>query len=181
MKITYEKKFNKVFEIGMPKTGTTSLGMAFRQLGLNTLGWSPDVHFDYTKQGNAEPALLLAQNYDAFEDGPWHNLPVELLDDHFPGSKFILLEREDHKWFESMCVHFKGDEFDWFNCHEKELWIARKQKKYQRIRNYFFDRPDDLLIMNIVDDSGGWEELCQFLDLPVPSASFPWVNRRASK
>jgi hypothetical protein len=170
--------FNKVFEVGMPKTGTTSLGMAFRQLGLETLGWSPEVHYDFTKQGNPEPALQLAQDYDAFEDGPWHNLPVELLDMRFPGSKFILLEREGENWYESMCAQFQGEEYDWFHHHGRAEWIARMQKKYQRIRNYFSSRPDDLLMMNIVDQGDGWEKLCPFLGLSVPETSFPWVNHR---
>lgn len=171
-------KFNKVFEVGMPKTGTTSLGMAFRQLGLNTQGWSPEVHYEYTKRGNPGPALSLAQDYDAFEDGPWHNLPLEMLDENFPGSKFILLERENHSWFESMRNFYQSVEFDWFHAHGEDVWIARKQKKYQRIHNYFNHRPHDLLIMNIVDSGDGWEELCLFLDLPIPDASFPWANRR---
>jgi len=173
--------FNKVFEVGLPKTGTTSLGGAFRILGLKTIGWSPRVHYAYTKGGDPLPAMRLAREYEAFEDGPWHNLPMEMLDAAFPGSRFILLERDDHSWYESMCHHYADPEHAWFHNKDEQQWIAEKHDKYRRIRDYFSDRPNDLLVMNIVDDGDGWDVLCPFLGLNRPNEPFPWLNSRTSR
>ncbi len=173
-----ERAFNKVFEVGMPKTGTTSLGAAFRLLGLRTLGWAPKVHFEFTKRGDPEPALELALDHEAFEDGPWHNLPVRLLDSRFPDSKYILLEREGDDWYESMCSEYSDPKHVWFHQLGKQEWMLRKDNKYQGVLNYFSSRPQDILVMNIVDAGDGWDKLCPFLELPIPDAPFPWLNRR---
>jgi len=41
------------------------------------------------------------------------------------------------------------------------------------VREYFKDQPEKLLIFNAKQ---GWEPLCKFLDVPVPSTRFPRVN-----
>ena len=38
--------------------------------------------------------------------------------------------------------------------------------------DYFKDRPDDLLIMNM-SKKAGWKELCPFLKVPIPSIDYP--------
>jgi hypothetical protein len=42
---------------------------------------------------------------------------------------------------------------------------------------YFRDRPDDLLVMD-VEKGDNWKELCGFLGIDIPDAPFPWKNRR---
>ncbi len=56
-----------------------------------------------------------------------------------------------------------------------ENHLNHKRTKYDKIKNYFKDRPDDLLVMNICDGDG-WEVLCPFLDKPIPAVSFPHLN-----
>lgn len=41
--------WTKVFEIGAPKTGTTSLGAAFRLLRLKEAGWNSELHDQLSK------------------------------------------------------------------------------------------------------------------------------------
>ena len=88
------RNWNKVIEVGPPKTGTTSLGQAFDILGLKYRKWDPELYDQY-EQGDYTQILEIAKHYDAFEDGPWHcEVVYQLLDRTFPNSKFILLERD---------------------------------------------------------------------------------------
>ena len=67
---------------------------------------------------------------------------------------------------------------EWFYNREgyikKEL--AFKENKCNDIKEYFKDRPGDLLVMNICEGEG-WEKLCPFLGVPIPNEPFPNVNK----
>jgi len=43
------------------------------------------------------------------------------------------------------------------------------------IREYFKDKPYNLLELNIVNGNG-WEKLCSFLGLEIPQTEFPFVK-----
>ena len=45
---------------------------------------------------------------------------------------------------------------------------------------YFKDRPDDLLVMDITKEDP-WPRLCAFLGEPVPSVPFPHSNSAADR
>jgi len=45
--------------------------------------------------------------------------------------------------------------------------------KYKTIKEYFKNRPNDLLIMEINE---GWKPLCEFLDVAIPPVNFPCLN-----
>ena len=114
---TIFRHYNKIFGIGSPKTGTSSLGEAFEILGLKHLGWSA-VLWDLYLKHELEPIFRVAQDYDAFEDGPWNGPDLfyrqgvdlyKVLDKQFPGSKFILTIRHIDGWVKSHEHHFTTD------------------------------------------------------------------------
>lgn len=180
-----ERTWNKVFEIGDAKTGTTSLHNAFRQMGLNAHQWSPKL-YALAEKGKFRPVINFAQNYDAFTDGPWHDFDLyKMFDKKFPRSKFILIEREEKAWLKSYENHFSIKQ----NVNnipvkylikdfaaQKDAILAKHKKKYQEVKEYFKDRPNDLLIMDICAGEG-WENLCTFLNLPQPEIDFPHQNK----
>ena len=95
---------NKVFCIGFHKTGTTSLGVALRRLGYRVTG--PNGVKDRKISENVFPmAHDLVKKYDAFQDNPWPIIYKEM-DAAYPGSKFILLERNPESWIRSQVKHF---------------------------------------------------------------------------
>ncbi|MDR9767527.1 sulfotransferase [Shewanella baltica] len=77
----------KVFIIGLPRTGTTSVSVALLEQGLKV------AHMAFTKQ-----AFMLA---DAISDVPCFS-DYRQLDGLFPQAKFVYLERDMAKWVPSM-------------------------------------------------------------------------------
>jgi hypothetical protein len=175
------KTWNKVFEVGVPKTGTNSLARAYEILGLNYVGRRPKL-YEEVKAGQFENALAYAENFEAFRDAPWHDDDMyKRLDKRFPKSKFILLERDDESWLKSMENFFSPDK-NWKNIDEKyliknfkeneQVVLNFKHERYKEVKEYFSSRSEDLLIMNICAGEG-WEKLCPFLGLPIPKVKFP--------
>lgn len=95
---------SKVIGVGFHKTGTTSLGTAFRALGLRSTGWLRESASLY-KRGHAEALLDIAEDFDGFEDIPWFLLYPKLVE-RFPGSKLVLTKRKNMDvWFNSLVKH----------------------------------------------------------------------------
>jgi len=46
----------------------------------------------------------------------------------------------------------------------------------QSIIDYFRERQDDLLVLNVAEPDALFR-LCDFLELPAPEKEFPWENR----
>ena len=176
------KSFNKVICVGLHKTGTKSLAAAWRQAGLNVTSW-----FGIYDADISEKALALAidtlEDFDAAQDDPWFMLYKEL-DKEFPNSKFILTTRESLKWYKSSLKHFGGTKntvrewlygkgYDDPVGHE-EIWIQRKEQHENEVREYFKDRPHDLLEMDF-SKGDGWDKLGLFLGVSNQGA-FPKAN-----
>jgi hypothetical protein len=92
----------KIFCVGLNKTGTTSLDVAFKQLGFRT---AEAVHLldDWAKR-DFRQLIDLCQTADAFQDIPF-SLPFTypVLDYAFPNSKFILTVRNStDEWYRSL-------------------------------------------------------------------------------
>ena len=126
------------------------------------------------------------------------DLPIpalyDKLDKAYPGSKFILTTRPDGKWLNSVQKHFdehfnpvrEGWGRDVFSHRihneiygrtdfDAETFLAAYKKHNAAVLEYFKDRPNDLLVMNM-DKNAGWESLCTFLGKPVPSEPYPVRN-----
>jgi len=180
---------NKVFGIGLYKTGTTSLGHALKRLGFNHKFWDEKLKQKYD-EGDYEFIFREAENYDSFEDVPWcRDEFYKEIDKRFPGSKFILTKREMKSWIKSWEEHNSAKRL---RKRPYELWkrgysekkklevIARHEKHIEGILKYFQERPEDLLVIDICGGEG-WEKLCPFLGLPVQTEPFPHTNITAKR
>jgi Sulfotransferase domain len=171
----------KVFGIGFHKTGTTSLADALRHLGYRVTGPN-EVDNPNIAQEVYEIAFDLANRFDAFQDNPWPILYREL-DEKFPGSKFILTLRPTNDWIRSMVNHFNEDETPmrkWIygvGCPKgnEHVYIARYERHNREVTDYFKDRPEQFLVLNIPVGEG-WGKLCPFLGEPIPAIPFPCSN-----
>jgi hypothetical protein len=185
-RIVKDLEFNKVFGIGLSRTGTYSLELALRNLGLKT------VHFPDFMLGLRNGRLVfqyqLADEYTALTDTPIA-LFFRELDQHFPGSKFILTTRDKSEWLDSCRRHFsneiKGNEV--IEALHMALYGTKSfdqecfSKAFDRHRNmiaqYFENRPNDLLILD-VDEPQKYKKIGEFLGLEYIGLEYPHANKR---
>lgn len=111
------------------------------------------------------------------------------LDRYYPDAKFILLERDEQSWLRSYERHLEGTQHlnlpnyvYIYNLStygagnfEPDLWLESYRRHNCEVKEYFRNRPNKLLVMNICDGDG-YEQLCPFLDVPLVSEAFPREN-----
>lgn len=181
----------RIFGIGMHKTATTSLHTALHILGVDsahwkTAHWAKAIWMEMMEQGRSK---TLERSY-ALSDLPITMLYKEL-DKAYPGSKFILTVRNEGSWLRSVENHWSHERnpfrHQWSNdpfthkAHkilygqkgfDAALFLARYRRHNDEVKEYFKDRPGDLLILDM-DNGHGWPELCGFLGVPVPEVPYP--------
>jgi hypothetical protein len=103
----------KVFCIGLGKTGTTSLGRALKDLGYRVGDQRQgELMLPAYTARNFKPIVEFCLTADAFQDAPF-GFPFTYLalDQSFPRAKFILSVRNDaDQWYRSL-VQFHGNMF----------------------------------------------------------------------
>ena len=181
----------KVFGIGFHKTGTSTLGRALR-----TLGYRVQKGRAFNHPGKVfipEPVTIgkiwdsvqaLIPLYAAFEDNPWPLLYREI-DAACPGSKFIFTFREPDRWLKSASRYFSNRNNATLDliygqrrfriADNESLALARYEQHNAEIRDYFRNRPHDILEWNL-EAEPSWEPLCRFLNSDVPAREFPHAN-----
>jgi len=174
----------KAFGIGFHKTGTSTLESALKILGYRVCAGRRDL-VENLKAGDLEPFFKIMEEFDACQDNPWPIIYKEL-DQRFPGSKFILTERDAQGWIRSAVNHFGTDNTEmrrWIYgvghpVGNEDVYTERYERHNREVREYFKDRPGDLLIVNWAEGDG-WKEMCAFLGVEVPSKPFPHTNKGA--
>jgi 3'-phosphoadenosine 5'-phosphosulfate (PAPS) 3'-phosphatase len=177
----------KIFGIGLSKTGTSSLAHALEILGFRVKDYPGIEHYT---AGDLDAALSeeILSEFDAFTDTPIPSFFQEL-DKKFPGSKFILTVRERDGWLKSCKKQFTQKLADKQNEAHNSLFMdlydstifdeTKFAAGYDRfvdgVLQYFQDRPDDLLVLDVVGGDG-WDKLCPFLERDIPVIPFPKAN-----
>lgn len=181
----------KVFGIGMFKTGTTSLKLAFQGLGFVTDGayrpllptLSPLFDLDRNPFEHLMDDLeALSTQAQAFCDSPWLFLYKEM-DVLYPNSKFILTLRHDPAALATSEINmWRSHLSHWWKREtgrdvNEAMFIDRYFKHNQQIRDYFSGR-EDLLEICIETEEKPWERICNFLGIDeIPNQDFPHVNK----
>jgi hypothetical protein len=190
----------KVIGAGLGRTGTASLKVALEQL----LG-GRCYHMSECFGNPANPPLWLAAahgrpdwdtifgGYAATVDYPGSGFWRELAD-HYPEAKVLLSVRDADKWFESTRDTILGEDIRQIAAMTPDKAFF-DECVFRDFAGHFGDRafitdyfrrhtaavvaaiPKERLLVYEVGQ--GWEPLCAFLDLPVPSTPFPHVNTRA--
>ena len=170
---------DKVFGLGLSKTGTSSLTKALKLLGYKAAHFIKIHEFD---------------NYDAITDTP---IPViyQALDKQYSNAKFVLTIRDAEDWVKSFQAHIERQK--WTERYPKmrgeallttmqlygTIYFDRQKfldgynRYHQEVLEYFADRNDDLLVMDICKGDG-WEKLCPFLNVAIPETTFPIKNAK---
>lgn len=179
--------WNKIFGIGLGKTGTTSLTKA-----MEILGFTPAVHG--IKYIDELRGVKFAA--DIFIAARWQFLAYA-----YPKAKFILTDRDTQSWLNSTQRHYQstqrknmeGVPTEWglkipLRTAESRWLMYRTTtfdaQKFEKAINkhrlttqiFFKSQPERFLVMDIINRDG-WEKLCPFLDVPIPDIPFPYKNR----
>jgi len=174
----------KILGIGLQRTGTTSLYFALKELGIKTAPNSIPLFY------NQKDRLL--NKYDAFLDNPIPLLYQEL-DQKLPKCKFILTTRSQETWLESVQWLFEKElktlntelqkvandihqSFYGTMIFNKNIFIAKWETYHEDVFNYFLDRSEDLLVLDL-ENENEWDPLCEFLSKKVPKKPYPHENR----
>lgn len=173
-------RFSKLFGIGLPRTGTTSLNLALNAIGISS------IHFPFGLYETDHRNIL--NEYQAFVDTPIPLLSEEL-DRLYPNAGFVLTTRPIKDWLNSMeWLLTEGrqiwpwrEEYDEYNQQffgsadfETDLYQDCYEKYHARMYKYFEGRKD-LLILDLAKGYG-YQELCQFLDVPIYQGKYPRGN-----
>ena len=176
----------KLFIISLPRTGTTSVCASLLELGYTV------AHTAYTKQ--------CVENADVIADTPaFCDYPQ--LDQLYPGSKFIYLQRPLEQWLPSItgllnrmlkninntsggfnpilkrCFKTTFHPFDEAHINNSQHLSLCYEQHRQAILQYFKDRPYDLLNLDI-SRADGVQQLLQFINRPEAALkAFPHLNR----
>lgn len=135
----------KIFVIGFNKTGTTSLHSLFTRYKIKS------TH-------NTTPVLQIIDKYEAFTDGSHANFREYYA--RYPDALFILNTRPIQNWLVSRYKHAEEHRFNacWCWPMSKERtnkWITEREEHYSNVLEFFADKKDQLLIVNI--EGRGWE------------------------
>jgi len=191
----------KVFCVGTWKTGTTSMGRALSGLmGGKHISFRPETRGFY-HDGNWSKLLQVSKNFTTFDDTPWNCLDtLPKIKEMYPDSKYVLTIRDEEEWFKSMVKWYNNDiqnfrggkiarviydrQLKFFNYNISNMYILNTNKGkwidwYNKRNQYIIDdfaNSDRLLVYKIENNS--WDDLCSFLDKPIPSKPFPHLNKR---
>lgn len=151
--------YMKIFAIGFNKTGTTSLYELFISLGINSI------------HNSDKDTIDVIDLFDAITDGTHDNFNEYYT--RYPDGLFILNTRPIFKWLVSRYKHGEHHDFEecwcWPISDEKtNEWITHREWFYEKVLNFFLDKPKQLLIVNI--EKEGWENVVtKFIQYPCTS------------
>lgn len=167
----------KVFGIGLSRTGTTSLNTAFRMLGYQSKHYPTSLHDFDTHDAATDATVAMRYKY---------------LDEKYD-AKFILTIRDVKAWLRSIEWLFNDCAvLDRLEEEYRELVSSTRMTLYgvdyydpvalecayhkhvNEVTTYFQNR-SDFLVMDICNGDG-WDKLCPFLGLKTPKAAFPNLN-----
>lgn len=176
----------KVFCIGLNRTGTKSFSKAMRTLGYSTLPWSPSAMMKYIN-GQYNELHQIVECFDCFDDWPWPLMARDLMG-RYPRAKFVLTHRSSATvWLSSIKRHSiktpRGSRFRKFifgcadpSASESE-YLTFYLRHYDDVLNSARELDCEDRILPICWESGdGWNKLCSFLGHEVPCLPFPHFN-----
>ena len=175
----------KVFCLGFQKTGTTSVDWVLQDMGyqVSKAYKQQDIAFsEMLKQGDLSEIKQVAKLFDAFQDIPWF-LYYKEFDKWYPGSKFILTIRESESWWNSFLRYFRTERYPLFEyvygfenpIDHKEALVKRFEQHNSEVLEYFIDRPDDLLVLDVGEEKA-LEKISNYLGKSSSYEKMPHKN-----
>lgn len=180
---------DKIFGVGLGRTGTKSLTAALEILGYRCLHWAPDKATAAEVLTGAKVSRI-AEHRDAIIDTILPLLHYQEYAQRFPNAKFILTTREVATWLPSMrrhMIHMRSPDSRNYSAHLYGSLLLNRWATGSigdqrlsdafvthngNVRVFFADMPDRFLELDI-SSGEGWDKLCPFLGVGIPDVPFP--------
>lgn len=179
----------KVFGLGLPKTGTTTLGRCLEILGYSHAPYSRRLVHSYLS-GNHSEIYEISRDYGAFEDLPW-SLMFRALASAYPDAFFVLTRRRSaDTWLRSLRRHIRayperseegealrnsifGAAYPW-RRRDSTRYVEFYERHNAEVREFFagHDRFAELCW----EEGDEWARLCTYLGTSQPAEEFPLMN-----
>jgi hypothetical protein len=183
----------KVFGLGLSKTGTSSLQVAFKRLGYHHHGYDPDL-LEAWRAGDADRFFTVTDRYESFEDWPYPLAYGELMDRYGTDARYVLtLRASPAVWLESYIAHADrsgpanaryrrlATGFEHPRGHEAEH-LALYDSHARAVREAAARRGLDACFAELCWERGdGWPELVRLLGRRAPPTPFPHANQRPDR
>ncbi|MBT6687189.1 MAG: hypothetical protein HOB05_12755 [Bacteroidetes bacterium] len=182
------KNTTKVFCLGFHKTGTTSIDFVLQDMGYQVSKYYKQQNKDFylaLQRGDFSEVKKKSELYNAFQDTPWYLFYKEF-DQWYPGSKFILTTRDSQPWWASFLNYFSFQTNILFKYiygfskptkNKKNIFIKRFENHNREVVDYFKDRPDDLLVVDVSDEES-LKKVCAFLGKNSNYSIMPHTNSK---
>lgn len=172
--VAESRKFNKIFQIGFNKCGTTSIHKFFKENGLSSIHWDRG-YLARTIKSNVDAKRDILFGYDKWDcftdmedvskDIFVYTQYFKELDRQYPNSKFMLNIRPVEKWLKSRENHGRGTYIEiymknWGMTHEEVIkrWMRGWNEHISTVKEYFKNRPNDLCVFDIETESDKFVE-----------------------
>jgi len=170
---------NKIFGIGLPKTGTWSLCAAINSLGFKSL--------HYIDPGNFDFYISVIEKYEFINDCPI-NYIFEDLSLQYPNSKFICTTRNFESWIKSSKNFFKKTKSNNSIQHLNKLFkinlfnYEKFKETYENHSKKVFDfsKKNSVLYLPLEYDDK-LKLICDFLKIKSQKTKYPWINKKKIK
>ena len=155
---------NRIYGIGLPRTGTTSLAIALKKLGHTTRHFCVLHDSEHLTYDNPDIAVLIN---NAFYIKCKETIEDILLTQH-KDSLFILTTRNSVDWYNSISKFYSTpNDLPDINVYER------------LIRSVFrsLNKESNLLVINIFEDRKCVGKICDFIQVPRQNMKFPHVKK----
>ncbi|MCP4142728.1 MAG: sulfotransferase [Chloroflexi bacterium] len=175
----------KVFCLGFQKTGTTSVDWVLQDMGYQVAKAYKQIDGKFSRmleKKDLSEIKRISELFDAFQDIPWF-LYYKEFDRWYTESKFILTTRESKSWWNSFLRYFRTEYYPLFEyvygfenpIGNKEALVKRFEQHNDAVLEYFKNRPDDLLVLEVGEENA-LEKVSHFLGKETSYKKMPHKN-----
>jgi len=176
----------KIFCIGWPKTGTTSIEHALIKFGYKgPVSVGLEV-LDLLSKKDYDKIYKIIENYDYFIDYPWcyKDFYKVLYEKYRENALFILNKRNSSTWLNSTIKWYSSNEVRKNHIVVKEIygsqdkWLENYENHNKEAEEFF--KGNSKFITFDVENGDSWNKLCDFLNVEntFGEKEFLWLNKQ---
>ena len=154
---------NRVYGIGLPRTGTASLAEALKKLGHTTRHFCMLHDTEEFQYDNNDVSILIDNSFYTK-----CKKMVEEIFHQYKNSLFILTTRNVTDWDKSISK---------FHSIPEDLPDIFQYEKLVKSIFRSIRKEDNLLVINIFEDSRSIEKLCNFIGVEYQDVPFPHIKK----